>query len=107
MFQTASSDFHDTILYISLSPVSATSAIHAVSSAATYCIIYLTLWFARWKCILYPFLYTDSSRHTCIKPASSDEEEEAHIGSKFQPHFPLLTSLFVRLHCDKTVFLLH
>src|SRR6266852_4816685 len=99
MFQTASLDFHDTILYISLSPVSATSAIHAVSSAATYCTIYLTLQFARGRRILYPFLYTDSSRHTCIKPASSDEEEQAGVGSEFQPHFPLHTSLFVRLHC--------
>src|SRR5713226_181829 len=98
MFQTASSDFLDSVPYISLTPFLATSVIQAVSSTATYCTIYLTLQFAWGRSILYPFLYTDSSRHTCIKPASSDEEEQARVGSEFQPHFPLLTSLFVRLH---------
>src|SRR5713226_8168403 len=33
----------------------------------------LTLQFARGRRVLYPFLYTDLSRHTCIKPASSNE----------------------------------
>src|SRR5216684_2805999 len=106
MFQTASLDFHDTVLYISLSPVSATSAIHAVSSAATYFTLIWPSGSHGGRRILYSFLYTDSSRHTCIKPASSDEEEQARVGSEFQPHFPLLTSLFVRLRCDKTAFLL-
>src|SRR5712692_5714208 len=84
MFQTASSDFLDSVPYISLTPFLATSTIQAVSSVVTYFTIYLTLQFVWGRCILYPFLYTDSSRHTCIKPAPSDEEDQAHVGSKFQ-----------------------
>src|SRR5713101_4776640 len=104
MFQMVSSDFLNSVPYISLTPFLATSTIQAVSSAATYCTIYLTLRFAQGRRILYPFLYTDSSRHTCIKPASSDEEEQAHIGSKFQSltfHISLLFS------CDCVVTKLH
>src|SRR5216684_1373576 len=84
MFQTVSSDFLDSVPYISLTPFLATSTIQTVSSMVTYFTIYLTLRFAQGKCILYPFLYTDSSRHTCIKPVPSDEEEQAHVGSEFQ-----------------------
>src|SRR5713226_5929809 len=107
MFQTVSSDFHDTVLYISLSPVSATSTIHAVSSAATYFTLIWPSGSRGGRRILYSFLYTDSSRHTCIKPASSDEEEQARVGSKFQSltfHPSLL--LFERLRCVSTAFLL-
>src|SRR5713226_2407799 len=84
MFQMVSSDFLDTVPYISLTPFLATSMIQAVSSMATYFTIYLTLQFVWGRHILYSFLYTNSSRHTCIKPAPSDKEEQAHIGSEFQ-----------------------
>src|SRR6266849_4224229 len=65
--------------------------------------IYLTLWFAQGRHILHTILYTDSSMHPCIKPAPSDKEEQAHIGSKLQSLTPHFTSLL----CDSIVPLLH
>src|SRR5713101_1508634 len=67
MFQTASSDFHDslTIHFLGSSLCFFHNACCFEHSNLLY--IYLTLWFVQGRCVLYNFLYTDSSRYHMYK----------------------------------------